>query len=267
MTYFLRELTRALRSRRFGIVLVFQSILLVVGLSAIYGFARRVPGAPVGWRNAYSAWLMSLDAFVLFAPLAAPLTYADAIIEERRQGFGRYVLLRLPYRTYLAVKVLVNAIAGGLSLTVPSALFFLGVLMYFGHTLPPMHSSPSVPLPCVSGTYLCDHLFPTHPNLYIAARMGWMGAFGMVYATLGMAFSAFSNNRYVALVGPLVVHYLVVYLLEFVGLSRFSPFYVLDPAAIGGSTAWTMAIPLLIMGSVSLAILIGGLHKEHPFVF
>ncbi len=268
--YLWRDLKRTLFSiRTLG---AWASILALsfFALVTIYGLDTKPP--PGNWdpafRNAYEAWIAAQDGFVLLAPLVAPLLYADALVAERRWGFTRYVLVRMPRWKYIGYKILVNAIAGAWALVVPAVLFFGYVSLHFPHTLPNWNGTvySLEQLPCGTDTFLCAALYPTLPDAYIAARIFLYGLFGMAIATTGLAISVFTNNRYVPLVGPYVVYMFLVYLFTFSGLETYSPVYILAPDGIAGTNLWTVGVPILLISAGSLTAFLLGVKKETLFL-
>ena len=267
--YLWRELTRALFSFRALGVWASVLTLLAFALVTLYGLETEPP--PGDWdpafRNAYEAWLMAQDGLVLLAPLAAPALYADTLVVERRWGFTRYVLVRMGWRRYIRTKLLVNAVAGAWALMVPAALFFGYTSWHFTRALPAWEGTvySLEQLPCNTESFLCEELYPAFPDAYIAARIGLYGLFGMVMATLGMALSVFTTNRYVPLIGPYLVHMFLGYLLIFSGLEIYSPVYILVPDGISGTNLWTVGLPLFFIGAGSLMVLWFGLRRQEIF--
>jgi len=260
MRFWLRELRRALARWRFWLTVGLGLGLLLLGMRVIYGLERTIPGWPRNLRNAYEAWLTSLDAFLLYAPLAAPLAYADALVEERRTGWARYVLIRMPYARYRAGKILLGGLIGALALVLPGGLFFLVTAAYFGRYPPPIGPEWPRAFLCEPGTVLCD-LYAAHPDAYIAARLGLWAAFGAMAVWVGLAMTAFTTNRYVPLLGPWVLHMVLAFGVEIAGLSAYSPFMLLAPTH-PGVHAQHLARLWLLGSGLSLGILFTRLRRE-----
>jgi hypothetical protein len=263
MRYFANEIIRAIRSWRFAVSLIFSLGLLYLGLVAFYNLN---PSPPQGWHfafyNAYDAWIraVSAGAFTLFAPLAATLPYADSFAQERSQKLSRYILLRVKHKHYLLTKFFVNGLSGGLAVALPMAIFFGFTSLKYVRILPPTSSSGYTEdwMRCYG---FLSEFYLSAPDLYVFYRSLLGFAFGLVFATLGMAISAFTNNRYIILSFPLIFKFIVAFGVNFLGIPVFSPDYVLDPGGILDSTALTTFLPLGFILTVSLAIVVIRIRK------
>ncbi len=266
MNYITKEILRAIKSRWFIVSLLVSLGLLFVGLVAFYSLD---PTPPPGWhfahRNAYDAWksAVSDSVFVLFAPLAATLAYADSYAQERSQRFSRYVLLRLPHSRYLAIKFVVNGLVGGLAVALPMALCFGFTWLHYPRVLPPLSGTvyPEEWMRCVG---FLGELYVPAPQLYVGLRLGLGFLFGSVYATHGMALSAFTANRYVILSFPLLSHLIIGFVVNALGIPAFWSAYALVPDGIRSSTAVTIFVPLAVLFLLSLGCAAVRIQKYRP---
>ncbi len=266
MSYLAKEYLRAIKSRWFIASLLVSLGLLFVGLIAFYPLD---PSPPPGWHfahlNAYDAWKSAVwgAPFGLFAPLAAALAYAASYAQERSQCFSRYVLLRLPHRRYLATKFLVNGLVGGMAVALPMALFFGFTWLHYPRVLPPLSGTvyPEEWMRCVG---FLGELYVPSPRLYVGLRLGLGFLFGSVYATHGMALSAFTRNRYLILFFPLLSCYALSFTVNVLGIPAFSPTYVLAPDGIRSSTAVTVFVPLAVIFLLSLGCAAVRIQKYRP---
>lgn len=194
------ELNRAFRNPRF---------LIVIGLAlAIFGIgAYRSPvflfGQAVHPVNRLILNLQYGD-FGFLAALLATLPFADSFLDDLNQGFLRQIVQRVPYRKYKTAKILVVALAGGLSLVLAVLVIFLVSLAgatdwesraYFSGYLP-QPSEPFGPL---------GSLYTANPIFYLLYLLASTFGFGAVQALMGLAFSTIIHNRYVVLAMPLVI--------------------------------------------------------------
>ncbi|MBI5822552.1 MAG: ABC transporter permease [Chloroflexi bacterium] len=241
--------------------LIVSLTLLFLSLSQNYTLD---PTPPPGWHpsyfNAYNAWLAAIDVFVLFAPLAATLPYADSYLRDREQGFARYALLRMTHRRYLVSKFVINGLIGGLAVALPMILFFGYTYSIYARTLPPLAWSGYTE-EWMRAIGFLGGLFVPHPNLYIFARIMLGFLFGLTYATLGMAISPFVRSRYIVLAFPLVFCWVFAFLANFLGVPALSPDYVLVPDGILSSTATTILVPLGTTFFLSTISIFGFIRK------
>jgi len=113
--YFKAEIKRALLSRDFFAGLA----LAVVSIAAwIMPAFRHYPDLAEMGRNGALYWFIWAHSgyIPLFAPILATLPFTRSYAEERNGGFSRFVLQRLPSFRYWVVKLVSNAMAGGLCL-------------------------------------------------------------------------------------------------------------------------------------------------------
>lgn len=270
MSYLVHEIIRAVGSWRFGISLCFSLGLLYLGLAENYSLNPNPP--PGDWHfafyNAYDAWIkaVGIGALALYAPLAASVPFADSFAQERSQKLSRYILLRVKHKQYLITKFLVNGLSGGLAIALPMAFFFGFTSLRYVRMLPPLSGTVYSEdwLPCFG--FLCELYLPV-PDLYIFLRIVLGFIFGLVFATLGMAISAFTNNRYIILSFPLIFEFILGFGLNFFGIPVFWTSYAIAPDGIATSNALTVFLPLGLIFTASLAIAAVRIRKYNGFLY
>lgn len=259
--FIIKEFSRTIFDKMFILPLFVSLTLLFLSLSQNYPLD---PTPPLGWNpsyfNAYDAWRAAIDAFVLFAPLAATLPYADSYLKERNQGFARYALLRMTHKHYLVSKFVLNGLIGGLAVALPMALFFGYTFSIYAQTLPPLSWSGYTE-EWMRAIGFLGGLFVPRPNLYIFARIMLGFLFGLTHATLGMAISPFVRSRYIVLVFPLVFSLIVSFMTSFLGIPTLWSGYVLAPDHILSSTATTVLLPLATIFFLSTISIFGFIKK------
>lgn len=222
------------------------------------------PTPPLGWHpsyyNAYDAWRSSIDLFVLFAPLAATLPYADSYLRDRDQGFARYALLRMTHSRYLIGKFIINGLVGGIAVVLPMIVFFGFMLAMYPRTLPPLSGTPYSEEWMRSPGFL-GSIYALHPNIYIFFRIILGFLFGFTCASLGMAISPFIRSRYVVLAFPFIFSEVYSFIFAIVGFPVWWFGYVLTPDSMKASTATTVFLPLGIVSSLSIIGIFGFIKK------
>jgi hypothetical protein len=169
--------------------------------------------------------------FSLFAALLATLPFTDSFLEDRKQGYLRYVVFRVPYRKYLLAKTLAVGLTGGTAI-IGSVLFMLAILTLVGPIDFTSHnfvsnstmgtSSPWGPL---------GWLYSLSPLAYLGFLLVSGFAFGATYALFGLAVSALVSNKYIVLAVPLIFYQFFTYLEErsLHILPAWNPHYALFP--------------------------------------
>jgi hypothetical protein len=222
------------------------------------------PTPPLGWHpsfyNAYDAWRVAIDIFVIFAPLAATLPYADSYLRDRDQGFARYALLRMTHSRYLIGKFIINGLVGGIAITLPMIVFFGFTMAVYPHSLPPISATVYSEEWMRSPGFL-GSIYAPHPNIYIFARIILGFLFGFTNATLGLAISSFFRSRYVVLAFPFTFSLIYNFIFAILGAPVWWFGYVLTPDSMKASTAATVFLPLSIIFSLSTVSIFGFIKK------
>jgi hypothetical protein len=259
--FILKEFSRAIFSKLFLLPLFVSLTLLFLSLSQNYSLN---PTPPPGWNpsyfNAYDAWRAAIDVFVLFAPLAATLPYADSYLRDRNQGFARYALLRTTHNRYMIGKFVINGLVGGIAVALPMIVFFGFTLAVYPRTLPPIsataYSEEWMRSPGFLGT-----IYAPHPNFYIFVRIILGFLFGFTSASLGMAVSPFVRNRYIVLAFPFTFSLIYNFIFAILGAPAWWFGYVLAPDLVLDTTATTTLLPLGIIFSLSTVSIFGFIKK------
>ncbi|WP_322507015.1 hypothetical protein [Anaerolinea sp.] len=245
------EFSRAFRNRRLWIVVGISVLCLAVGLyrrGAIFGWQ---PMNPVNLLMNVSFY----TPFSLFAALLATLPFTDSFLEDRKQGFLRHVVSRVPFRKYLLAKSLAVGMVGGVA--VSGSILIMAVLVTL--TGPVDFASTSYVSNSTLGTNVpwgpLGWLYSLNPFAYLVYLLASSFIFGAVYALLGLAISALVSNRYIVLAAPLVFFQVFAYLEErsLRILPAWNPHYTLFPfEAYEGFSLMNMIVQfgLLLLAAV-----------------
>lgn len=257
----LKEFLRAILGKLFVIPLMINLALLFLSLSQNYSLD---PTPPPGWHpsyfNTYDAWRSAMDIFVLFAPLAATLPYADTYLRDRNQGFARYALLRMTHSRYLINKFAINTLVGGLAVALPMILFFGYTFAMYPHTLPPLSGTPYSEEWMRSPGFL-GTIYVPYPGFYISARILLGFLFGGTNAALGMAISPFVRSRYIILAFPFTFSLIYNFIFAILGAPAWWFGYALAPDSMKASTATTVFLPLGIIFLLSMVSIFGFIRR------
>jgi len=261
----LKEFSQIIFGKMFVVPFFVSLSLLFFNLSQSYPLD---PTPPPGWHpsyyNAYDAWRVAIDTFILFAPLAATLPYADSYLRDRDHGFSRYALLRMTHRRYLVGKFVINGLVGGLAVALPMALFFGYTFSVYARTLPPLAWSGYTE-EWMRAVGFLGNLFVPNPNLYILARIILGFLFGFTNASLGMAVSPFVRNRYIVLAFPFTFSLIYNFIFAFLGAPSWWFGYVLAPDLVLDTTATTTLLPLGTILFLSTISIFGLIRKYNDF--
>ena len=245
------ELWRAFHNQRFLIVLALTLASLGVGWYRAEAIVTQQQIHPVNLLMI----VLSYTPFATLAALLATLPFADSFLDDRNNGFLRFIAVRTHYRNYLTAKGLAASMAGGVSVAA-SLILMLGMLILSGKADFSAHSyiSSSTLAPFEPWGAL-GWLYSLNPYFYLVFLLISAFLFGAVYALMGLAVSTLVNNRYIALAAPLIFFHIFSYLeaRSLRLLPAWNPAYTLYPfEAMDGFTLanWGGQYALLLFGSI-----------------
>ena len=202
---FRTELSRALRSRRFGLAISVAFLILVVG------YVSTLKDMPEKSYIDHWYYIYLRSGYTYLLPLLVALPYADSLVLDRKEGFIKGILARSSYKPYAFAKILANGIAGVLVVSLPLAISY-GLLSLTNYN--PLNN------PALNVFYLRPQegflgvLFREHQTLFFLAIIAAVTVMGFLWASLGLSASLVINNRYVALGFPFLLASVLQYFVE-----------------------------------------------------
>ena len=183
-----------------GIRFLFGCVCVIValGFSALEPLVRicRAPQwQPSGYHISLLMSALSSDLFASFIAIVSVLPFSASYIDEIKSKFVQIYVLRTGYFTYLATKVIICFVLGGIVVLAGIlVVYFLCLLLVFPLEKPAETSLDSV------------------TNLLKTCELSFLS--GSLWAVLGMAMSAVMESKYIAYASPFVAYYLMVILYE-----------------------------------------------------
>ena len=187
-------------------------------------FALEVPeNAYVCWMGA-SAYRMQSYWYYMIFPLLAVLPYVGSWYEDYHSGYVKSVLLRCDRRSYFTVKGVVMFLSGGLGVTVPLLLNFL----LTATRRPLLYPDPFI---AIGPQSYCigSELYYTRPMLYTLLYLMFDFVAGGLIAIGAMLLCTRVNYKFVALILPYGIFYLLNCLGTVLGTNIFAPNFFLIP--------------------------------------
>ena len=156
------------------------------------------------------------DALSSFLPILAALPFAGSFVDDVKSKFARFFVIRSSYRTYLASRVIVAFLVGGLVI-LSGALIAWGIT---AATLAPLEQEVEGLEPATMDVLIevCFLLFLT----------------GGFWSIVGMAMSTLMESKYIAYASAFVLYYVLVILYE----RYFTKVYVIYPQSWIDPTIW-----------------------------
>jgi len=197
------ELIRALWNPRWLFIVLIAGIMVVVGS---YNWSQKAPH-PVNWLMLQ----LFFGHYQMLAPFLAAMPFTDSFINDRDQGFGRLILQRAPYKSYLQGKAVAVFVSGGLGLVLV-LLVILGVNALGGGDWASRVFISNGPQASPAGPF--GFLYALNPLYYFGYLLVLNFFLGGSFALLGLTLSVLVGNRYLGIIGPVVIMQLWSFLVQ-----------------------------------------------------
>lgn len=199
-------------------------------------------------------WTSPLSGFYFFVfPFCAAIPYGLSLYQERRTGYIAQMMLRETREKYLRNKYVAVFLSGGLVISIPVIVNIMIVAMYFPAYKPDLFCDGYYAITAFS---FGSHLFYSIPWLYIVLRVFTIFWYGGIAATMSMAVTFFSRNRFVILFSPMIFFLVLNYSDRlFPVTSEISPLRFLGSGTLGhvytgvvmGEAVFLTAITILVV--------------------
>jgi len=201
--YLREELRRAFLSKLSLITMLASTILVFIGM---FGTIKWITGGGISVMYTFLQGYNSGTASFLTItfPIIACIPFANSYRTDMQTGFNNYVQLRMKKSQYMITRLAVNALVGGVVITIGPFIafsFLLLVKLLFG-----------VPM-LIVGERLEPVLFfhsigVSSPIMMILIIFVILFCCGTIFATLGLGISAIIQNKYIAIFVPFI--YLII---------------------------------------------------------
>lgn len=199
-TYIQQEIRRAFLSKRTMLMYVF-SIGLFFG--AMYQYIAWLPSQGVSIMYTFLSGYNSgtLSYLALLFPLIASIPYATSYVEDCTSGFNKYIYTRMNKTKYLHIRVIINALVGGVALAIGPVLAMLFLLV--------IHFTTSATM-LKTGEYLetVNYFYSqgiNSPFLMMVVIIAVIFVCGAVIATFTLGLSTILKNHYFTALSSFIV--------------------------------------------------------------
>jgi hypothetical protein len=155
--------------------------------------------------------------FPLVIPLVIPFIASDSLAYDRRYGFDRATLLRIPYRTYILSKMISASVVSFLFVTISQFMMFIYTSIQFDLPMQIRHDWALFP------SY-AEELFLSFPFLYILLIIFNMSLLAMAISMVSVMLSNISKNVYLVLATPFLSFFVLHHFFYTMEWSRLAPF-------------------------------------------
>lgn len=249
----------------------YQSSLLAMEMSGRDSAGHLFVSPALGSATAYNRWIGGqIDGYIpnlfyFLLPVFAVIPYAWSFLEEAKSGYTHNIITRTGKRVYFLCKYIATFVSGVLVILIPLVVSFVTVLCFIPAYMPDMQYDLYylVEIKTPGST-----IFFSTPVLYVLLYILLASLFAGIWATLPMAVSFFTQNRFVVLFAPFIVllfllhvGFLALYYRASVGISPLEYLRGANPGS--ATTVGIIVAEFLSLFVSSFAISMGlGVKKD-----
>lgn len=145
--------------------------------------------------NKYDVWLVGFDWYIFMMPIIAALPYSLTYIEDIENNMITNINARINHSRYIYTKIIINAVSGGIVVTIPIIISLIVTSLFFGGTVQDFSTYKAF-----GGTF--NKLFQNNYYIYILIHLSIQFLFGFSYATIALAVSTKIKNSMAILLSP-----------------------------------------------------------------
>lgn len=208
-------------------ILTMAALVFVASINSLVHQFREMAVLPCGYHIEFVLTALQSDTIATLTPILAVLPYTANYIDDVKNKFVRFFLIRTDYASYLISRIVFCFLSGGLVI-IAGAMLAWGASALLFLPMEKVAEAPSEAITLLLKT--CVLLFLN----------------GGLWAVLGMTMSTIMESKYIAYASPFIVYYILVILHE-----RYFPnFWLLSPKTWLKLELWPYGI-----GSAALFLL------------
>lgn len=252
MKIFKVELIRAIWNFKFGISIAIGIIITFAQFIVFTIPARQYlnlyeSDSGLIPHSVFNQWFGSstsvfLILYYLILPILCSYPHADSFYWDKKSGYWKIIITKCDKSNYLIAKFFAIFLSGGLIAVIPTAVnLFLNIMV-----LPAITPLPALGIYPIDATSMLSSLYYTNPFSYIGALfvLNFMG-FGAI-SVIALPFSFVFTNRFMVVVSPFLVYYLVSAILDLIDFPAFSPMNFLRYDQPARGTSFLVSIVIIV---------------------
>lgn len=227
----------------------------------------------IGVATLYNSWIGGRPSgvfpllFYFLMPAYCVIPFAWSYLSEKKSGYIKLICCKIGKSAYFTAKYISGFISGFLVVVIPQLLSLLLVSCFVPAYMPDMNYELYYQ---VDMTKMLGDLYYTLPGLYVALYVLTSGLFGGVWATIPIAVSMFTNNKFSALFAPYIVLLFIINTAERALVLReyftVSPLNFIRPTMQGQEEhGWIFGVELLLLAAGSFLIVLLRGRKNDVF--
>ncbi|AYE34453.1 hypothetical protein [Clostridium septicum] len=228
----LNELKRVITSKKFIIVifigLLIASISVYIDIKQYIFFNYDAPDIQTpelqekakimveNGLNKYSVFFSSFLMSIVTMPILSVLPFGLSYIEDKEYGIIKQIDMRINHRKYILSKLLVNGIAGGLAIIIPTIILSILIFTFLKGNITSFYGYGKIGGPFAK-------LLTENFGIYIMMHMFINFILGFAYANIGLAISAFIKNKIAIILSPFLFWILGSMFCSILNIYNYSP--------------------------------------------
>jgi hypothetical protein len=254
------ELKRAIFSKTFLLsIIIFVAVLVpVMWDDLIYILTSNDP--ILDYLSMFSYTMGVGPSFYIIALICA-MPFSFSFADEWNTGYYKTAIIRSNIKKYISKKILSVSISGGLACMIGVSIIFIICLVSFGSFEPDNQEVIRV----ISRSSLLP-LMSSNINIagiqYIISKILFAGLYGMVWSLFGLAISAWIPNRYLALISPFVVSFVLLYISYSTNLFWINPAFFVNPSR-NSESLFVIPLYYLVCFAINYLLFYFGIKRRY----
>ncbi|MBU3158376.1 hypothetical protein KPL37_01140 [Clostridium frigoris] len=195
--------------------------------------------------------------YILLTFIIVQIPLSTSYVTERDNNYLNYILSKTTTKKYLLSRFISNFLAGGILLSC-TLIIVLGILAIFF----PFCTNFNLYISNQTFKGYFEPVFMYSPLIYCLMIIGFNFLFGGAYASLGLAISSITNNKYITIACPFIFAIMYTFFIDFVNLEFLLPLTCLVPSYVPNATIFTIIGQMIILSLVSLILFVFGFFKK-----
>lgn len=228
----LNELKRVITSKKFiiviiiGLLLAFISVYIDIKQYIFFNYdapdlqtlelQEKAKVMVENGLNKYSVFFSSFLMSIVTMPILSVLPFGLSYIEDKEYGIIKQIDMRINHRKYILSKFLVNGIAGGLAIIIPTIILSILIFTFFKGSITSFYGYGKMGGPFI-------RLLTENFGVYIMIHIFINFSLGFAYASIGLAISAFIKNKIAIIFSPFLFWILGSMFCSILNIYNYSP--------------------------------------------
>ena len=173
--------------------------------------------------NSYDVWLSTFVPYISIIALISCLPYAATYIIDKKSGYLKNILMRSKKDNYFFSKTLLNALSGGLIVSLSSIVTLIILLITLTNEIPSiLSSSLYINEPAIFINYLFENTI-----IYIFFVFSLMFFIGATFSTFALTIGMFTKNIILSILIPQIYMLVEGSICSTLGLNKINPWNVM----------------------------------------